>query len=237
MRTSLLMCLSLLAQIAWTQHLAGFDTLAALNLKYGDALIKISDPFAPQRSDFYVESDWQYCLALTTKGKVLPFSCRINLVRTHVEAIANRQIRKLRSSAIQSLLVAGKEYAYYEADAVDGQQLQGFFEILNRGEVTLLKKYEIGLERANDFGIDPGIDNSNDQMVLKWSFYYSKDGQRVQPLGKSRKNILEVFAPYENKMKDFIKENHLKWKDPSYLSPAFDYYNRTAKDWEVGDSD
>ena len=99
----------------------------------------------------------------------------------------------------------------------------GFFEIVSKGKVNLLRKYEIEVLRANySMQFDTGF--KNDRLSLNQELYLQKDDHAA--VANRKNKLLEILSDKKNEVTHFINQEKLSVKDQEDLFKILSYYNQ-----------
>jgi len=100
---------------------------------------------------------------------------------------------------------------------------KGFFEIVSKGKVSLLRKYEIEVLRAN-YSVQFDTGYKNDRLTLKKELYLQKEDQAAVANRKNR--LLEVLSDKKNDVIQYIKRGKLSVKDQEDIIKILAFYNQ-----------
>ena len=104
-----------------------------------------------------------------------------------------------------------------------------YFEMLEAGEYTLLRKFEIKKEVTNDHPM--GIAAATE---VKYrhdeKFYYLRKGARLpEVVPTNKKDFIMIFKKNRPELVIFAKENKISLRSGEELKVIFAYYNRLAE--------
>ena len=102
--------------------------------------------------------------------------------------------------------------------------LEGFVEILHKGDFDLVYKYSVNLKPAapvDSYGSGGASDTP--EYTKQIDVFYSKDGKTLEPL-KGKKELLALFGDKSSKMKAYTKENKVKLREFDSMQAMIAYY-------------
>ena len=103
------------------------------------------------------------------------------------------------------------------------RQRKDFFEIVSKWKVSLLRKYEIEVLRANySMQFDTGF--KNDRLSLNQELYLQKDDHAA--VANRKNKLLEILSDKKNEVTHFINQEKLSVKDQEDLFKILSYYNQ-----------
>jgi hypothetical protein len=106
-----------------------------------------------------------------------------------------------------------------------GKPLLGFLEILTDGELVLYRKVETKLLKSN-YNVALNAGDRNDRIIRKEIYYIGRsDSMDLQEIGKNKNANLAIFAHNQQKIKEFMKQNNLKFTDQSDLVQLVTFHN------------
>jgi len=105
---------------------------------------------------------------------------------------------------------------------VNDTHLIGVAEILIDGKADLLIYKELDLLKGN-YSLIHDAGQKNDEYVINDHYYICID-ETMHHI-KNKKSLLGIFEPYQEKMDQFIKANHLRAKNENDLQEIVNYYN------------
>lgn len=91
-------------------------------------------------------------------------------------------------------------------DPANGEKVTGYFQVLFDGNCLLLKKEEKKIRELSSFSaqeLAKVVDTRSVWYIKKENEYYKIDG---------KKTFFELWATRQKEIKDFIKQNHIKFK-------------------------
>jgi hypothetical protein len=85
---------------------------------------------------------------------------------------------------------------------------EGFFQLLYEGNSMVLKKEEKKIRELNSFSAEEKV-----RVIDTRSIYYLRKGNRLFKID-DEKSFFEVWGNYKKEIKEFIKHNKIKFKEP-----------------------
>ncbi|OJJ20067.1 hypothetical protein BKI52_16470 [marine bacterium AO1-C] len=155
---------------------------------------------------------------------------RFNLFSSDLEIKLNGVRRYIRSAKVKEFVIVDgfKRIRFINTDFYEGKMKdkKGFFEIIEDGDVQLLKKVRI-IQQAGSYNIAKSVGNKDGRIFQKNKFYLAK-GEKIYPV-KGKKQIIKLFDSFGLETEKVIKENKLKVKRMSNLATLVKIYNGQAK--------
>ena len=132
---------------------------------------------------------------------------------------------------VDSINFSGKNFTYsLYLEEKKGTDALGsaYFEILNEGDLMLLKKNYVEIrERSYAKNYMGGGGDGREFYYHNSSYYYKPaPGAAAIKMKKNRKFILGIFGEKKEEVLSYIKENQLSLKNEEDLEKIFSYYNR-----------
>jgi len=108
-----------------------------------------------------------------------------------------------------------------------GLPVEGIYKVLYEGKVKLLEKIEAKLIKPNYI---PQLDAGNREYTYERSrtMYLERKGE-LKLFPKRKKDILRLFTPYYDEMKQFIKKEKLNVRDRKNLIQIVMHYDDLIK--------
>ncbi len=104
----------------------------------------------------------------------------------------------------------------------------GYFEVLEHGEYTLLRKYEIKKKVTNDHPM--GLAAASEvEYRQNQEYYYLREGARhpeIMPTNKT--DFIMIFRKNRPRIVNFAKENKTSLRSEEDMKAIFAFYNRLA---------
>ncbi|MEN7548196.1 hypothetical protein AAG747_09765 [Rapidithrix thailandica] len=179
-------------------------------------------------SSYYLKEQWMHGLIkLKKENSAIRGKFRYNLITHYIEVIQEEELNYISRHDI-----AGLEWQKTDGNSIHFvnamgyrkiQPVRGMLEVLIDGKTMLFRHSYLALKEP-DYIAALQVGSQHSQITLASALYFGKQGQLVKvPFRK--KKILEYFAPYQNQLKKFIKQHHLKIRKAEDLSKLVHYYN------------
>ncbi len=108
---------------------------------------------------------------------------------------------------------------------LDGTPLLGFVEVLADGNLTLLRKIETSILKSS-YNVALNAGTKQDKIIKKEVYYFkNKDSNNLFKVSKKLNSNLVFFGNHKDKVKAYVKDNKLKFKDEGDLLKITTYYN------------
>ena len=197
----------------------------------GDILYGIPLPEGKVVGDTYMDTHWRNAnVMLYEKEKLIEgFPMRYDIHLDELEFKSKSGIKVLAGSKVKSFVWADsitRTPAYF----INGKSFRneddvpytGFFEVLEEGSVSLLKKTYISVRKA-DYNVAMNV-GSRDDKILKKNRYYVLKENRLVELPSSRKKFLSIFND-NPRLDEYIRQNSLSVTDEHDLKLIMSQYN------------
>ena len=122
----------------------------------------------------------------------------------------------------KEILLGGSTFIYEEFK-LGRKKVQGYYEVLSDGKISLLKKYTIAYKEAEPQ--KPFSDPKPAKFVKKPNTYYIYKGEENIYEIKNEKECLAILQDQKNKLAKYIKSEKLKIKKEEDLKKLIEYYN------------
>jgi hypothetical protein len=120
-----------------------------------------------------------------------------------------------RTDRGQEAFISGREYISHEGDT-----LTGFFQVLNDGEITMLRRTDAVISN-----LEVKVRIEDYIFYHKKRFYYLRDGV-ISRLQKGKK-MLAIFGRHEARMRKFVDNNNFDLTTEGHMLETIRYYNST----------
>ncbi|MEX2233840.1 MAG: hypothetical protein WD824_16870 [Cyclobacteriaceae bacterium] len=201
--------------------LATFDNLYGIPLEPGRVI-----------GNTYLNPDWRRTTFLLYEADrmIEDYPARYEIDQDQFEIKVAKGVKVLSGKKVKSFvwvdsLTRSPHYFVNAKDLKneDNSPLNGFFEVLSEGELTLLSRTGIVVKKPNyNEKLDMG---TRDERILKKSKFYITEKGKVKELAASRKKLLPVFGEHAAVMEEFIRKNALSLNEPAHLKAIFENYN------------
>jgi hypothetical protein len=99
-----------------------------------------------------------------------------------------------------------------------------FFEVFFEGKMTLLAREFITIKTTSFGGAGLG-GNSYSRQVLAYRYYFLDDRGKIVRYQGNKRQLYQILKNRETEVKQFIKNNRLKYDDKSDMILLTEYYN------------
>ena len=210
--------------------------LNGLDIPRSGTIYGVSGPAGKVTGDPYLDSTWQ---AGTIKfyGKFLAkfdslggVPVRLDLYNHDVEIRAGaNDIRSAKGPSIRYVIVTNKtgsasQFINVREYRGEADALQGFFEQVVVGKLTLLQYPSISVKRAN-FNVAMNTGSKDDELIKKLDWYVAQSG-RATKFSPSKKALLELMADQKESIEAFLKAEKPDLKSRAGLTAVASYYNQ-----------
>lgn len=172
----------------------------------------------------YLDKDWQPADILLKNGKTIPaLPVRYNVLENKMVYQDKGKTYVVGTPDSIAEIKFSDRIFIYKAFEKGNTTEKGFFEIVSKGKVSLLKKYEIEVLRANySMQFDTGY--KNDRLSLNQELYLQKGDQAAVPNKKNK--FLEVLSDKNTEVVHYMKKEKLSVKDKEDQIKILAYYNQ-----------
>lgn len=191
-------------------------------------------PLAPSETigDTYLESNFVPAnVMLVEKEKMLKnYLIRYDIYRDEVVFETDNGYRvlpgaKIKSFALFDSITSGYRY-FVRGKFLTGNSNEvydGFFEVLNEGKVSLLKRYSVVLKKA-DYRADLNVGNRENRILKKHEYFLLQSSNLIL-LPKSKKKFYAVFEKHTDAIANYAGNNNLDPSQEKELVRIFNFYN------------
>ena len=138
-----------------------------------------------------------------------------------------KDIKALKGEKVSafSLEENGKPVSFINAKTLEVQKpLEGFFEILAPGKLTLAALHKTSVRKPNyNAAFETG---SKDTKITIQQDYYVLQKGKAEKIKQNKKGILDLMKDKSEEIEAFLKVNDPDLKDRSNLTTLFERYNR-----------
>lgn len=166
-------------------------------------------------------NDWEYAdIIFTSGGEVKDLLVRYNVYSNQLLYKEKQQTYLMGApDSISELRFPDKTFIYSEY--LPGKKT--FFEVVLKGKVSLLTKYEIEVTPANyNEALFSG--NKNDVLYIKQKLYLQK-GKSIVPITK-KTELLEVLSDKKVEVVNLMTKERLSFRKKQDMTKLIAYYNQ-----------
>lgn len=167
-------------------------------------------------------ADWEYAdILFTSGGEIKELLVRYNVFTNQLLYMENGTTYLMGApDSISEMKSSNKTYIYREY--LPGKKT--FFEVLVKGNVSLLIKYEIEVSPAN-YNEALFTGNKNDVLNLKQRLYLQQ-GTTFFPL-KNKEVLYEVLSDKKEEVSNLIAKEKLSFKKKQDMIKLISFYNQS----------
>lgn len=192
--------------------------------------IVTSMPPAPAevQGDVYFNKTFNVSAFELYDGRIVEgFLTKLDLNRLEFDVVTPQGIRVLKGELIRSLImidsVTQAQSNFVNAKEWKGKDpVQGFFEVLAEGEMTLVRKSEVIFKKA-DFHPALSVGSRDHQYVRKDQLYYVRNNEFFQLPPK--KNVMSIFGDRKKEMNAYLNKSSINLSRDSDIARLVAYYN------------
>lgn len=193
-------------------------------------------PGAPAKveGDVYLNKTYNLSAFQLYDDKILEgYVAKLDLELNEFDLVTAQGIKVLKGKQVKSFIFVDSltrlqsNYVNTREWKIAGDEpIEGFFQILSEGELTLVKRSDVIFKKA-DFHPALNVGNKDHRYIKKESLYYIRDGVAT-PL-PSKKNLLKLFGNREKEINNYAAEKSLRLTKEDDLKIIFNYYNLSNK--------
>lgn len=210
--------------------------LTGLDIPRTGTIYGVSGPAGNVIGDPYLDTTWQagtvkfYGKILATSDSLGGVPVRLDLYNHDVEIRAGaHDIRSAKGPSVRSVVVTSKtggtsQFINVREYRGEADALQGFFEQVVVGKLTLLQYPSISVKRAN-FNVAMNTGSKDDELIKKFDWYLAQNG-RATRFSPGKKALLELMADQKEAIETFLKTEKTDLKSRAGLIAVASYYNK-----------
>ena len=194
--------------------------IEAIDNENVNTLIEVSFPINITKTHkLYLYPEWSTgWLRLKSKKDLIPAMTRFNILTGTVELMCRKSIRTLKADRVEMVKIGTHLFVPNELSP------SNYFEVLSVGKLNLLRAYQLNFTYEGSSNTLTSVVTGEKRSTAKFAYYCSKKGAPVQPFKTKKKKILELMEGDE-KVKQFIDSEKLKFSAMEDLRKLFDFYN------------
>ena len=179
----------------------------------------------------YIAEDWYSGSLELIDGRVVAnYPLKYNIRNNEIEINTEEGVRIVNYSMIKDFAwmntTKGVEL-FQNCDSYtknnEDLNLTGFFQVLVDGKTKLFIKSKIDLVESN-YNVAMNAGSKSDKFVKKDEYYIYKDEQ-LHKILKSKGSVLNVLKDKKKEVKNYAKNNDLKFRVIEDLVKIIEYYN------------
>ena len=152
-------------------------------------------------------------------------SANYHIVEDKIFFLSHGKLYELHPDRIKHVILDHRAFVH-TAYEIDGRRVgPGFFEVLEGGEYSLLRKFEIKKEVKNDHPM--GIPAATEVSYKKDEkyFYFREGSDLPEAIPTNKKDFIMIFRKRRPEMAIFARENRISLRSEDDLKTIFAYYN------------
>lgn len=175
----------------------------------------------------YLDTLWSLsCFHFYNNQDSFTTPARYNVLVDEFEVQTSAGIRAIQGNIVKTFTKETGSGSVNWVNAKDykenGVVLNGFFEVISKGKVFLLKQTQIEIIKPTyKISLDAG--DKNTYIIPKYIYYYAKQDKTVIRIRK-QKDLIYLFEN-RTEVSKFIKDNDISIKKQEHLKKVFDFYN------------
>ena len=181
--------------------------------------------------DTYLDTQWRRSIILLYENNRIlegyPLRYDINTDELDVKTKSGVKVLSGRNVKSFSWLdsIGNKPHFYINAKEYksNGATLTGFFEVLEDGKMSLLKRTTISIKAA-DYNVQLSMGSRDDKILKKVVYYYLRDNQIIEVPG-NKKKFLTIFNDKAGVIEKYLRTGALSLKKEEDLMQIFNHFN------------
>jgi len=170
----------------------------------------------------YFPDDWALGTVQLVDGSVLEsMRLRYNMYSQQMQFIEDGDTAAFAKPKELESINIGEYKFIYSAYLRNNESKEGYFEVLTEGKCQLLFHREITYHLIDD--LDDGI--IDDSYILEHTYYLKKEEKPAVRIHMDRKSVLSAFCDNQEKVKEYIKNNKIRFNNQEDMISVVNYYN------------
>ncbi len=164
----------------------------------------------------YLESNWQNGLLISREGKTYEIRGRYRVFDDEVQILQDGKIKALYPHSLQGILLGSSVFISAKWKTPSGIDYS-FFEVIEDGELKLLKKYKLDVKETKDNFLK--IAGKTEE------YFYLKDEDDIAlPTNLRKAGLMRMMSNHYNEALAYAKK--MNKKSEADLIKLFRYYNQ-----------
>ena len=175
---------------------------------------------------FYYSETWAVGIIKLFSGETIEgYPLKYDMKMNQIDIKVDNEIKAISIGAVKEVDWTknnGQKETLANATLYN-KNVEGFYSILYKGKISLFKKTNLELLDSN---YNPALDvGSEDKKYIKKEHYFIFENGNLIKIKKNKRKVLKIFYDKAEKVKQYAKENSLRFKDDYDLAKIFEYYN------------
>jgi len=211
------------------------DRIGAGNGRFANADFLYGIPMRPGTviGDYYLNASWlnSSIVLYAVEKPIENYKTRYDIKLNELEVKTPNAVKVVPGERIKSFAVYdsidAKPRFYINAKdlgTVNGKKIDGFFEVLQEGKATLLKRTEVSVKKA-DYNATLAVGSPDDKILKNDAFYVLKDN-RLAELRLQKKKIMPLFEDKASAVQEMVDKYSLSFSKQDHLEMIFAHYNK-----------
>lgn len=174
----------------------------------------------------YLESEWIPAdIVLTTGERLNRYPVRYNVLANLFEVNVLSDIKGLEGDRVTEFTLVSPTAAVRRFMAGKYYRQPGFYEILDTGQVTLLRRTDV-IVKPPDYSPQFNV-GSRDTRIIKKTALYTALNDDVQVLSQHARKFFRIFDTREDDVRAYAARNQLDLANEDHVVLIFRYYNHS----------
>ncbi|MBX2917114.1 MAG: hypothetical protein KF856_17725 [Cyclobacteriaceae bacterium] len=204
------------------------------NLGQTNSVPTIAGPPGGIKGDVYLNKTFnKVVFQLFDADKIVEGVAKLDLKQNEFDLITPQGVRVLKGNLVKSF-VSIDSLTHFQSNFVNAREwtydsntpIEGFYEILAEGNLTLLKRSEI-IVKQPDYHPALNVGSKDVRLVKNEKFYYLVNGKVFDIPGK--RNFAKIFTGKEKQVQSYMIEKDLSISKQRDLIQVFSYYNQQTQ--------
>jgi hypothetical protein len=160
--------------------------------------------------DFFLSEEWRDGIIYANSGvKIKNLKIRYCIYNQEIQFIKSQDTLCVSNpSLIDSIIFDQKNFIYTDFSSNDKIGMS-YFEMLNSGNIKLLRKYDCKFIRGKST-FNSYQTTTNDKFVINETLFIKKDGEPAIKLPKKKSKFLNLMGNKKNIVDNYMKLNRIK---------------------------
>lgn len=161
-------------------------------------------------------------------GKLLEgYLAKLDLSRNEFDVVTTQGVKVLKGNLVRSFIfidsLTKAQFNFVNMKEWQGAEpLEGFFQILVEGEMTLVRKSDVIFKKA-DFHPALNVGSRDHQYIQKSKLYYIRGKEYVEVPPK--KNLMKIFSDQQKEMNAYFNKSDINLSNEADIARLVAHYN------------